>query len=364
MVGESFPDPKDAYDFKKLVDRLGGKEARRILQARQQRKSRTPTLEEFTREYLDPKSGILTGIQPDTRDDYQRIAGTFLPMLGELPIDMITKDDIGRWVAWIEHQPSQKFKGRKLSAGTVGNYHALLSNVFRAAVERQLRPDNPAYRTKLSRGDEREPVFLSRAEFAALYEAVPEYYRPLVAFLVGSQLRWSEATALTRRDLRRDTHPPTVRVNKAWKKQKGSAPTIGVTKTKKGRRTVSIWDELADLIDLPDDIDDLLFRGKRGGRMWYGGFHDRVWVPSVKRSGITQHPNPHDLRHTGASWLIADGAPLPFIQARLGHESITTTINTYGHLLPDAHTQMADSLRGTLSGVVPLRKPLELGPSE
>jgi integrase len=31
--------------------------------------------------------------------------------------------------------------------------------------------------------------------------------------------------------------------------------------------------------------------------------------------------------------LIAGGAPLPHIQARLGHESITTTIDTYGHLV-------------------------------
>ena len=42
----------------------------------------------------------------------------------------------------------------------------------------------------------------------------------------------------------------------------------------------------------------------------------------------------HDLRHTHVAWLIAGGAPLPHIQARLGHESITTTIDTYGHLLP------------------------------
>ena len=33
------------------------------------------------------------------------------------------------------------------------------------------------------------------------------------------------------------------------------------------------------------------------------------------------------------AWLVAGGAPLPHIQARLGHESITTTIDTYGHLL-------------------------------
>jgi hypothetical protein len=42
----------------------------------------------------------------------------------------------------------------------------------------------------------------------------------------------------------------------------------------------------------------------------------------------------HDLRQTHVPWLIAGGAPLPHIQARLGHEAITTTIDTYGHLLP------------------------------
>jgi hypothetical protein len=41
-----------------------------------------------------------------------------------------------------------------------------------------------------------------------------------------------------------------------------------------------------------------------------------------------------DLRHTHVAWLVAGGVPLPHIQARLGHESITTTIDTYGHLLP------------------------------
>lgn len=361
QVGESFNNPKlthaqnleAAHKFADLVEQVGGQKAREILAERNKKDGRrAPTLAEFTAQYLDPASGILTGIQPDTRADYERMAQSFLPMLGEYPITAIGKDDVGQWVAWVEQQPSRKFKGQRIAAKTVANQHALLSNIFRAAVERNLRPDNPAYRTKLTRGEQREPVFLSREEFEALYDAVPGFYKPLVAFLVGSQLRWSEATALNGRDLRRDTNPPTVRVNKAWKKTKGAAPYIGVTKTKKGRRTVSVWDELADLIDMPADPDDLLFRGKQGGRVWYGGFRDRVWVPSVKRSGILQDPNPHDLRHTGASWLIADGAPLPFIQARLGHESIQTTINVYGHLLPDAHTQMADSLRGALSGAL------------
>jgi site-specific recombinase XerC len=48
--------------------------------------------------------------------------------------------------------------------------------------------------------------------------------------------------------------------------------------------------------------------------------------------------------------------PLPFIQERLGHENITTTVSVYGHLLPDAHTRMADSLRGSMSNVLPVKQ--------
>lgn len=50
-------------------------------------------------------------------------------------------------------------------------------------------------------------------------------------------------------------------------------------------------------------------------------------------AGFTKPPRIHDLRHTHTSWLIAGKVPPPVIQARLGHESITTTVDRYGHLL-------------------------------
>lgn len=44
----------------------------------------------------------------------------------------------------------------------------------------------------------------------------------------------------------------------------------------------------------------------------------------------------HDLRHYFASLLIAAGLDVKVVQTRLRHGSATTTLNTYGHLWPDA----------------------------
>lgn len=361
MLQETFPDHKGADDFGKLVDRVGGKEAREI-NDRRQTPDHALTLREWTTLYLDPDSGVVTGIQPGTRATYRQIAeSSFLPMLGEIPVDALNKRDIGQWVAWQEAQPSRRGRkepdpdGPRISAKTMHNYHALLSNILKVAVEEGMRPDNPAHRTRLSEGLSREGVFLSPNEFARLLKAIPEQYRPLVLFLVFTQTRWSEATAVTWGDIHLETDPPTIRINKAWKKNPGGSPVLSAPKSAKARRTIAVWPELLAALGEPGAPDELLFRGQMSGnQVWYSSFNARIWRPSVKKANLGKSPNIHDLRHTGASWLIADNRPLPFIQQRLGHEDIRTTISVYGHLLPDAHTSMVSTLSGIMSSVLPI----------
>ena len=47
----------------------------------------------------------------------------------------------------------------------------------------------------------------------------------------------------------------------------------------------------------------------------------------------------HDLRHTHASLLLAAGVPVNVVQARMGHSSISTTVDVYGHVLPAADAE-------------------------
>ena len=52
----------------------------------------------------------------------------------------------------------------------------------------------------------------------------------------------------------------------------------------------------------------------------------------------------HDLRHTCASLLIAEGAHPKLISTRLGHSSIEITLDRYSHLFPSLEESLADAL--------------------
>ncbi len=96
-----------------------------------------------------------------------------------------------------------------------------------------------------------------------------------------------------------------------------------------------------------------MFTTRDGRVVHHANFRQRVWLPALERAPGVPRLRIHDLRHTHVAWLIAAGIPLPVIQRRLGHESIKTTVDTYGHLAPDLQRQAAATANAALA-------PLEL----
>ncbi len=99
--------------------------------------------------------------------------------------------------------------------------------------------------------------------------------------------------------------------------------------------------------------DELVFTTATGARIAQARFWDRVWHPAVVAADLRKTPRVHDLRHTHASMCIAAGTDLLQLQHRLGHESLKTTGDTYGHLMPDALAAQARIATTMLGDALP-----------
>lgn len=344
----SFEDFESADAFKKLADKFGPEKALTSLRA-------DPTLNTVTvAEWLQHYIEHLTGLKKSTLYDYNSyLKNDIGPALGVLPLQSLTRDDVARWVN------SMAAKGS--SGKTIANKHGFLSAALSAAVPTHI-PFNPAAGQKLPETVRQEMVALTPQDFARLLDAVPEYWRPLVEFLVASGARWGEATALRPADINRTDG--TVRISRAWKRTYeagGIGYEIGVPKTKRSIRTINVAKTTLDKLDYSGEY---VFLNRAGRPVRGNGFHDRVWRPAVERvwpsrdtggnpipkDQLSPRPRIHDLRHTCATWMVLAGVPLPVVQSHLGHESVTTTIALYSHVDRRSAEAAADAIATALAG--------------
>ena len=86
--------------------------------------------------------------------------------------------------------------------------------------------------------------------------------------------------------------------------------------------------------------------------MRHSNFYRRIFRPAVERSGLSACLRFHDLRHTCVALLVAQGADPMAIEERLGHSSITVTLDQYGHLLPAIDEALAEGLEATFQKAV------------
>ncbi len=73
-------------------------------------------------------------------------------------------------------------------------------------------------------------------------------------------------------------------------------------------------------------------------------YNREIWKPAIATAGLPADTTFHDLRHGFASTALAEGVPISEVSRWLGHKSITTTVDLYGHLVPEATGRARDAL--------------------
>lgn len=338
QTSETFGTKKQADQFAAWLAALGPQGALDQLYAAEQQAD-VPTLDQLAADHIR----LLTGIERGTRISYERLWDrTWSPLIGRTPANRVTADVVREAVNTL---------GARYSHKSLENQRGLLSGVLTRAVELSLLPKNPARGIRLPRGQEGDRVdmrLLTPEEFGTVEAAMIEHYRPLIRFLIGTGARWGEAVALTVADVAL----PNVRIRRALKWSPDNQRTVGPTKTKESNRTVVIPADLHDELRAAcagKAKGDLVFAATRGGPVLHRTFWSRYWLPAV--SHLEPRPRIHDLRHSHASWLLAAGVPIHVVSARLGHTDIRTTVNTYGHLLPDAQLAASNAASAAFASV-------------
>ena len=90
--------------------------------------------------------------------------------------------------------------------------------------------------------------------------------------------------------------------------------------------------------------DQLVFTTPGGHLLRLPNWRREVFLPARTQAGISTRFRVHDLRHTAASLMIQAGYPPKMLQEIMGHASITTTLDLYGHLYPGEMDRYADRL--------------------
>ena len=292
-------------------------------------------------EWLDPRlarkpvseiaaSWLVTksGLSPRSRINIEaRLRNHVLPALGNMRVSRVRPSDIRAWVAQLIAQG--------LAPATVKGAYQIVAQMFEQAVIDDVIVRSPCRGIELPTDRNREEMlFLNAEEVNTLAAAIEDRYQALIYTAAYGGLRAGELGALRVHNLQLLARTLEVQESLA---EVGGRLVIGPTKT--GRpRTIGLPAFLADMlgahISRYPARDGFVFSAAEGGPVRHRNFYARHFRPAVERAGLNPRLRFHDLRHTCAALLIAEGRHLEEIKAHLGHSTIRVTSDRYGHLFP------------------------------
>lgn len=286
-------------------------------------------------------------LRPRTYAGYvQHVESHLDPLLGHIPLEELTPHHVQQLIG--------KKTAEGLSPRTIGYMRAVLRAALNSAQRWSLIGRNVATLVDLPRSSRREVSTLDPAQARAFLTSAKK--NPLgqlftVGLAVG--LRLGEALALGWEDV--DLKAKTLRVRRSLQRQKDGLHFVDA-KTDRSRRTVS----------LPDFVVVALKRqrvAEKAARLAAGS----AWVESglmfvtsigtaldernVRRAFkailiAAKLPSMriHDLRHTCASLLMAQGVHPRVVMETLGHSQISTTMDIYSHVMPALGADAAEKM--------------------
>jgi integrase len=300
------------------------------------------TLAQYLKHWLEET--VSTSVRPRTLESYELNVRRVTPHLGKIRLNALGPAAIqGAYTALLR---------RGLSRRSVEQAHTVLHCALRQALLWGLIGRNPTEAVVVPRGSRREMKTLGEDQVRLLFEATQgSRLHALWVLLATTGLRLGEALGLTWPDI--DFNRSSLTVRRALQRlpKRLGGVVLVEPKTDRSRRTVCL---------APGTIAALSEHRHRQAEERLAPSERFVFTGATGRpldaSGVSGHfhralaqaglPNVrvHDLRHTAATHLLTRGVHPKVVQDLLGHSTISLTLDTYSHVSPGLHAQVADHM--------------------
>lgn len=262
-----------------------------------------------------------------------------LPELGKLRLDEIDRDKIEDFISVL--------MGKELAKDSIRGILAGLRILLNNAVEKKIIEDNPArnvgklFSQAPVRHEEIEPLTgeESLLFLSATLEYEPEFYPPFLCAL-HTGLRSGELQGLQWSDV--DWNSKYIQVSRQVVRGK-----VTKLKNKHSRRKVDCSDDLLSTLGAlkktrqeealkngVNAISEWMFTNDKGDRIDIVNVKTRFFKRVLRKAGL-RDIRFHDLRHSFASLLLAQGAPVTYVSSQLGHANPHITMKVYAHWVPN-----------------------------
>ena len=269
-------------------------------------------------------------------------------------VEKLTYEDIYQFREHLRQKVAQN-SDKPLSTNTINKIMILLKKIFDVGLRKGYYTTNPVKLLKKLPIEKTKMQFWTIAEFQQflkLFEVDEYNIKLLFTVLFFTGLRLGEALALTWQDV--DFTSNTIHVTKSTYVNKGISH-ISTTKTKAGTRRIIINKKLSQELEtwqkkqakqlqqFSNDITTLQVFQNSPIIITKDAI-EKQYKKILERDNTLKKIRIHDFRHSHASLLINNGEDYLVVKERLGHASITTTIDTYSHLYPSKQKDLADKL--------------------
>ncbi|MDO8847723.1 MAG: site-specific integrase [Coriobacteriia bacterium] len=276
-------------------------------------------------------------LKPSTYRSYEIYLRVHLvPFFGTTRLKDITPHQVQRYVS---------SKAATTAPKAMRNQMVVMKKMMSTAVDWQLLQRNPAATVTLPRVPQPEIAFLTPAQMRLLIEVTPTSRKAMIAMACLTGMRKGEIMGLKWDCVDLEERAITV-------KRSVYACVVQEPKSKRSIRVLPMPDALYELLSVEAETD-----GPTPTHFVFSGTEDPIanTLPNkVLNRALKKGKLPtvtfHGLRHSFVAAHIAAGTPLKAIQDMAGHASITTTMDRYGHLLPQAKAEAAKAIQDAVFG--------------